>query len=203
MPLVATKRKVWTTRRKLIGNVLPALFFLPFVAYGIYWMLDRDDILGPGLWWVVAGVVAGWVALNFFALFGNSFMRRELKRELTAKRIDFSDPHFFVGFASPKFTNILDPHEDIGFLFLRNGVAEFVGEDNQVKVPKGEIKRVFFRPNVHSWVGLGRWICIEGVRKEARYRMHVESRERNFLMLNLSGGKKVKDQIAGWLKEPG
>lgn len=198
MPLVA--RKVWTTRRKWLGNVLPALFFLPPVAWGVYWMLENEVILGPGFWWVVAGVVAGWVALNLFGLFGNAFMQRELKRELAAKHVDFTDPHHFVGFASPKFTNILDPHEDIGFLFLRDGLMEFVGETNDVKIPKAEIQRVFFRPNVHTWVGLGRWICIEGTRKNTRFRMHIESRERDFLLLNLLGSRAVRRKIEGWLK---
>lgn len=198
MPLVA--RKVWTNSRKWAGNMLPAIFLLPFAGYGVFLMLKTNDVLGPGFWWVVAGVGSGWVALNLFGLIGNAFMRRELKRELVAKHVDFDSPHFFVGFASPKFTNILDPHEDIGFLFLREGSAEFIGEANNVKVPKPEIQRIFFRPNVHSWVGLGRWICIEGLRKQTKFRMHIESREKNFLILNLLGSRKVKDQISAWLK---
>lgn len=199
MPLVA--RKVWTNRRKWLGNLLPALFFLPPMAWGIYWMLQKDEILGPGLWWVIGGVLAGWLSLNLFGLIGNSFMRRELKRELVAKHVDFADPHFFVGFASPKFTNILDPHEDIGFVFLRENSVDFVGEDNNVKIPRAEIQRIFFRPNVHTWVGLGRWICIEGLRKKTRFRMHIEPRERDFLMLNLLSGRKVRDQIEAWFKK--
>jgi hypothetical protein len=191
-------RKVWTNRRKWLGNLLPALFFLPFLVWGIYWMHQNDTILGKGLWLVALGTALGWVGLNIFGLVGNAFMRRELKRELIAKGINFDDPHFFVGFASPKFINMLDAHEDIGFLFLRAEIVEFVGESNDVKIPRGEITRIHFRPNVHTWVGLGRWICIEGTHKKVRFRMSVEPREKNYLLLNLFTSGAVRAKIEAW-----
>ncbi|MBC8064465.1 MAG: hypothetical protein H7Y17_06525 [Chlorobia bacterium] len=193
-------RKVWTNRRKWLGNLLPALFFLPLNVWGIYWMMQNETILGKGLWLVALGTVCGWIGLNLFGLVGNAYMRRALKRELVAKHVDFNDPHFFVGFASPKFINILDAHEDIGFLFLREEMVEFVGESNNVKVPKVQIQRVIFRPNVHTWVGIGRWICIEGLHKKTRFRLSIEPRERNFLLMNLIGSGAIKKRILDWLK---
>lgn len=175
---------------------------LPLVGWGVLWMLERDTILGLGLWLVVGGVALGWIALNLFGLPGNAFMRRELKRELSSRGVDFSDPHYFVGFASPRFFNMLDAHEDIGFLFLRAETLEFVGEENRIKVPKFEVKQVRFRPNVHTWVGLGRWISIDCLRDAKRYRINVESRERNFLLLNLFASKSVKREIQAWLTKP-
>lgn len=196
MPLVS--RKVWNNRRKLLGNLLPALFFLPPAALGVKWMLDNDAIFGRGLWLMGLAVVLGWVGLNLFGLHANAFMRRELRRELEAKGHDFQDPHIFVGFASPRFFNILDAHEDIGFLFLRKGFLEFVGEANDLKVPREEIRRIRFRPNIHTWVGLGRWICIEGTQKNVNFRMSIEPREKNFLMLNLLDSKRVLGVIRAW-----
>jgi hypothetical protein len=196
MPEVAAK--VWTTQRKWIGNILPALLFIPFVAWGIVWMLQKDEIYGRGLLLVAIGVAAGWIGLNFFGLFGNGFMRRELKRILTARGIDFSDPHYFVGFATPRFSSVLDAHEDIGFLFLRPDTLQFVGEQHELKVPRSEISKVRFRPNVHSWVGLGRWISVEGVQGGTRFRMNVEPRERNYLLANLLSSKCIKRAILRW-----
>jgi hypothetical protein len=196
MRLVA--RKVWTNGRKWVGNLVPALFFLPFVAWGVHLMLKTDQILGSGLWFVAIGVLLGWIGLNIFGLSGNAFMRRELKRNLVAKNVSFDDPHFFVGFSSPRFFGVLDAHEDIGFLFLHEESLEFVGELNQVKIGKAEIQQIRFRPNVHTWVGLGRWISIDGQRKKSRFRMNVEPREKNFLLLNLLGSRAVKEQLRAW-----
>jgi hypothetical protein len=191
-------RKVWTNGRKWVGNLLPALFFMPPVAWGIYWMFKNDQILGPGFWYVALGTLLGWIGLNIFGLTGNAFMRRELKRNLIAKNVAFEDPHFFVGFSSPKFFGVLDAHEDIGFLFLRESTLEFVGEVNQVKIARGEIKEIRFRPNIHSWVGLGRWISIDGLRKKSRFRMNIEPREKNYLLLNLLTSRRVKEELQAW-----
>ena len=198
MPEVA--RTVWTNRLKWIGNIVPTLFMLPLVCWGIAWMVNNDAILGKGLWLVVAGVVLGWISLNLFGLPANAFMRRELKRELTAQGVTFDDPHYFVGFASPRFFNMLDAHEDIGFLVLRDGVLEFAGERHRMKVPRREVQRVRFRPNVHTWVGLGRWISIDCLRDAKRYRLNVESREHNFLLMNLVASKAMKRAIQDWLR---
>lgn len=162
-------------------------------------MVENDAILGKGLWLVCGGVALGWIGLNLFGLPGNAFMRRELKRELMAKGVDFTDPHYFVGFASPRFFNMLDAHEDIGFLFLHPESLEFVGEANRVKVPKSEVRQAKFRPNVHTWVALGRWISIDCIRSNKRYRLNVEPRERNFLLMNLFAGGAMRRQIQVWL----
>jgi hypothetical protein len=193
MPVVAGK--VWTTRRKWIGNLLPTLFFLPFVSWGVVWMFQKDEIYGRGLLLVAIGVLAGWVGLNLFGLLGNGFMKRELKRTLSARGVDFSDPHYFVGFATPRFSSILDAHEDLGYLFLRADALEFVGEEHELKIPRSEISKVRFRPNVHTWVGLGRWISIEGAHESARFRMNIEPREHNYLIGNLLISRSVRDAL--------
>ena len=198
MPEVAGK--VWTTSRKWMGNILPTLFFLPLVTWGVVWMFQKDEIYGRGLLLVALGVLSGWIGLNLFGLFGNGFMKREMKRVLSARGVDFSDPHYFVGFATPRFASMLDAHEDLGYLFLRADSLEFVGEEHELKVPCNEISKVRFRPNVHTWVGLGRWICLEGVQAGTRFRMNVEPRERNFLMGNLLLSRSVKDRIWSYVR---
>ena len=198
MPEVSNK--VWNNRRKWLGNLLPALFFFPFASYGVYWMYRNSTIFGVGMWFIVAAVVAGWLALNAFGLVANAFMRRQLEREFKAKGVDFSTPHFFVGFARPKFFSMLDAHEDLGFLFLRDNELAFVGESHQLALQRIQIRQIRFRPNVHTWVGLGRWISVDGVVKEARIRLNIEPRERNFLLLNLLDSKRVRRALESWLK---
>jgi len=192
------RRKVWNNGRKWAGNLLPALFFVPFAGLGVKWMLDKGSIFGPGLWLVVVGTVLGWLGLNIFGLYGNAFMRRELKRDLTAKGVDFNVPHLFVGFTTPRFFNVLDAHEDIGFVFLRQEILEFVGESHNLKVPRNEVTNIYFRPNIHTWVGIGRWICIEGTHKDKKFRLSIEPREKNFLILNLLEGKQTQMRLLKW-----
>lgn len=201
MPLV--RRKVWNNGRKWVGNLLPALFFIPFAGLGIKWMLDKNSIFGPGLWLVVVGTVMGWIGLNLFGLYGNAFMRRELQRDLKARGCDFDVPHFFVGFTTPRFFNVLDAHEDIGFVFLHSEVLEFVGEAHTVKVPRHEITNIYFRPNIHTWVGLGRWISVEGARKDKKFRLSIEPREKNFLLLNLLSSKEIRGRLLSWAGKRG
>ena len=183
-----------------MGNLLPAIFFLPLVAWGVVWMYQHDSILGLGLWLVIGGTAVGWLALNLFGLLGNAFMRREIKRNLTARGINFNAPNFFVGFARPRFFSILDAHEDLGYLFLRDEEIEFVGEDHRISLPRNQIQGIRFRPNVHTWVGIGRWISIEGKVKNLPVRLNIEPRERNYLLLNLLDGNRVKATLESWRK---
>jgi hypothetical protein len=194
------KPTVWTTRRKWLGNVIPALFYLPPLAYGVYWMIQQDEILGAGLWWVAASPVLAWMALNFFGFWENRKMQRELARELAAKDAKPPDDAVFVGFASPKFHGVLDAHEDIGFLVLRPEEIEFRGEHRSVKVPRGDVKTVRYRPNVHTLVGLGRWVSVEGISKGQPFRLLVEPRVKSTMIGNLMHGKRLRAQIEGWLK---
>jgi len=152
------KPTVWTARRKWLGNAIPALVYVPPLAFGILWMLQHQEILGLGLWLVAMAPILAWVALNFFGLFDNARMRRELLRELGSREQAIPDDALFVGFASPKYHGMLDAHEDVGFLLFLPQAIEFRGERRVVTVPRADIARVRFRPNIHTLVGLGRWV---------------------------------------------
>jgi hypothetical protein len=197
------KPTVWTTRRKWLGNLIPALFYLPPLAYGIFWMTQKDEILGVGLVYVAVSPVLAWIALNFFGLFENSRMRRELTRELRARESGLPDDALFVGFATPKYHGVLDAHEDVGFLIFGDSELEFRGERRSVQVPRREIALVRFRPNVHTLVGLGRWISVEGVSKGQPFRLLVEPRVRATMLGNLRQGKALKSRIEVWIKGTG
>ena len=105
----------------------------------------------------------------------------------------------FVGFCSPKYSGMLDAHEDVGFLcFYREGLT-FIGESRIVELDRSAIKSVGFRPNAHSIIGLGRWISIEGTKNGTPLRMMVEPRERPTLLGNLLRSNGLLKRIRAWV----
>jgi len=192
---------VWTARRKALGNVIPLLFWLPLTLAGIAVAVVREEVLGTGLWLIVAATVVGWLALNQFGFYQNGRMRRELERLMRAKGEDLSADRTFVGFASPRYHGLLDAHEDIGFLRILPDRLRFVSENRVLEVPKEDIREVRYRPNVHTIVGLGRWISVEGTAEGRPIRLLVEPRERGTMLGNLRYGPKLRAKLRRWLKE--
>ncbi|RYG23692.1 hypothetical protein EON82_13220 [bacterium] len=187
--------KVWTTGRKWAGNLVPFAIWLPFTVAGV-WTIVRDRAVTPtGVGLLALGVVLGWVGLSLFGFWGNAAMRRLLEARIKEK-----EHRWFVGFASPKFTGVLDAHEDVGFLIFRKDALVFAGDSRRVEMPKDSVVRVVFRPNVHTVVGLGRWVCVEGVVKGQPVRMFVEPRERPTMLGNLRLSSKLRAEIETWMK---
>lgn len=192
---------VWTTRRKVLGNVVPALVWLPVMGAGIAVMVVRAQILGLGLDLVAAATVLGWFALNQFGSYYNGQMRRQLERILKAQGEDLSGDPNFVGFATPRYSSLLDAHEDVGFLRLMPDRLRFVSETRTVEVMRSDVAGARFRPNVHTMVGLGRWVSVEGVSGGKPIRLLVEPRDRITMLGNLRQGKRLLARIRKWLKE--
>ncbi len=189
---------MWTTEKKLLGNLVPFLCWLPFAAWGL-WEVARDRAVTPhALAFLAFGTFVGWVALSFFGLWGNARMRR-----LMEARVREKDPKWFVGFASPRYTGLLDAHEDVGFLILGKDVLTFAGDSRRVELPRDNVVRVVFRPNVHTVVGLGRWVAVEGVVKGQPVRMLLEPRERNTMLGNLLQSGRLRQEIAAWAEGKG
>lgn len=189
---------VWTTGRKWLGNLVPFACALPFAAWGV-WIVARDRAVTPqGLGWLALGTVVGWIALSLFGFWGNATMRR-----LLAARLHPQGEPWFVGFASPKFAGLLDAHEDVGFLILGKDDLTFLGDSRRVELPKDCVVRVVFRPNVHTMVGLGRWVSVEGVVKGQPVRMLLEPRERPTMLGNLRLSGRLRREIEAWQRELG
>jgi len=191
---------VWTSRRKVMGNLVPALFWLPPMIAGIAVMAVTAQILGLGLWLIVAATVLGWLSLNQFGGYMNGRMRRELERLLRSRGEDLSGERNFVGFATPRYASLLDAHEDVGFLKLLPDRIRFVSETRVVEVPRAEVRGVRYRMNVHSLVGLGRWVSIEGESGGKPIRLLLEPRDRGTMIGNLRTGTKLKAKLKRWMK---
>lgn len=189
---------VWTTRRKWMGNLIPgAIWFIPTAA-GVTWCVSTDRYTGPGLWLVVAGLVYGWIALSRFGLFENSKMRAEFLAACKARGIKPKGESFFVGYASPRHSSMLDAHQDVGLLVLDPGILSYVGEVENLEIRRDTVVRVRFRANVHSLVGLGRWIAVEYLDGEERKALLVEPRDKVSLLANRRHGKYVIAKIRAW-----
>lgn len=183
-----------------MGNLLPALLSLPFGVIGFFVMLKQGQLLGSGLYWFALWPVSAIVFVNFLGLFQNNQMRKLLSKRVSAPLAEPKLGVWFVGFARPSYKDLLDPHEDIGFLIVRENRIEFLGESIQLEVKKSEITRIGFLPNVHTIVGLGGWMAIEGVVDGTRVRLLVEPREKKTLLGNLLLNGRLRKKLRNWVK---
>lgn len=195
----AGTNRLWTTGRKLPGNILPIIIGAPFLFYGVKEFpakgLSPDVLLS-----LIAFPVLTWIATNFLGLIGNIGLKNEVGKRLHQERPFDKTEKTFVGFARPGFNSLLDPHEDVGFLIVHHDHLEFWGSDVKVDLARADIKAVHFRPNPHSVVGLGRWICVEGESAGKSVRLLIEPRERATLLGNRAVGGRLKHRLEEWLK---
>jgi len=183
-----------------MGNLIPLLCMLPFALTGVVLMLRAHTVTPAGVALCLLSLVVGWVAVNQFGLFGNVRLRREVQRKVLAKAGRDASKGVFVGFARPSYVGLLDAHEDLGFLFFDSDGLEYLGEIHQVKLARKDILGVRFRGNVHSTLGLGRWVGIEAIHKGKRVRVLVEPREARTLLGNRKRGSRLRKEIVEWMK---
>lgn len=186
----------WTWRRKLLGNVLPILASLPFWAIWL-WRAVSKGLLDPvGLWLLVLTIMGSWIALNALGWPGNNAMKVALGRAYNAEKGIFTGPRWFVGAATPAFRDSWDPHEDVGFLVLHEDSLEFYGEKLRVSLDWASLTSVTRRANIHSFVGIGGWVCIDAKIQDQDVRLLIEPRERNFIVANRSIARQIAEQLA-------
>ena len=191
---------VWTARRRVLGNLIPAFFWLPPAVVGIFLIAVKGQLFGPGLWLLVLSTVLGWLAVNQFGFFENGWMRWQLERILKSDGKELTGELVFVGFATPTYSSMLDAHEDVGFLRILPDRLVFASESRNVEVMKSSVTEVRFRMNVHTLVGLGRWVSVEGKVNDKPIRMLLEPRERPTLLGNLLYSKKLRQKLIDWRK---
>ena len=196
--VVPTRPHVWTTFHKFMGNFIPFVLAAPFAAYGLWWMLSRGEILGRGLAVFAFAPVIAWLAMNFLGLFQNGAMRNEMSVFLRGMKPKLSAPRYFVGVATPRYSSLLDPHQDVGFLILHPDRLEFFGDHLNLAMMRQSISHIGFRWNAHSLVGLGRWVTVDGMMNEHRVRLQIEMRERPTLFGNMLLTGRLKKRLEQW-----
>ncbi|MER3466900.1 MAG: hypothetical protein C4340_07430, partial [Armatimonadota bacterium] len=106
----------------------------------------------------------------------------------------------FVGIATPKHRSLLDPHEDVGWLWMEGGELRFKGERLSLSIPQEVILRAGYRANAHTILGLGRWVVVEGVREGKRFALKIEPREKRTLLANKREGARLLTALRAWLR---
>jgi len=193
-------KPVWTTGRKLAGNVLPLMFSLPLLVLGIKGY-PATGMSGSTLVYLVLFPIVGWIATNFFGPCGSWGLKQVMGKRLHHERPFDKTEKLLVGFARPSYRGLLDPHEDVGFLILHPDRIEFFGGSTTVELSKADIQSVSHRSNPHTWLGLGRWVCVEGQSEGKPFRLLIEPRDRASLIGNLILGSKLRQRILAWLAE--
>ncbi len=190
--------KVWTSRRKWMGNLVPGLFWLAPTVGGIYWIIHTNVMIGPGLWVLIGGQAFGWLALNSFGLFENGRIRRDSMRNLAHRQPPPPGPVVFVGCASTRHHSLLDAHEDVGFLSFGKYELEFIGDEKRMRILREQVQKIHFLPNVHTIMGLGRWVAVEATIGGLPVRLLVEPREKDTMLGNLLISSWLKQVIEDW-----
>lgn len=203
--LTKTAPRVWTRRRRLLGNLVPAFFSMPLAVAGLLMMAsqarDSGQILGSGLLVFFLSFPVGWFAVNLFGLFQNTQIHREMRLRLQASGRFESVPTHFVGFASPSYVGLLDPYEDVGFVLMHPDRLEFVGDSLRLSLKRDHVTRVRLRPNLYTFLGLGCWIVIDGLVGDVPIQMRMGLRERPTLLGNLLLAPRFRKELEDWIRQ--
>jgi len=192
-------KPIWTASKKIIGNVVPLALASPFLVLGLKHFFQFGYSLKAGLW-LAAFPVVGWLATAVFGLPGNRGMKDEMSRRWHLEHAFDPTPKVFIGFARPSFKGLLDAHEDVGFLVLHADRLEFFGSQLQYELQKKDVREIRFRANPHTWLGLGRFVAVEGEVEGKPVRMLCEPREASTLIGNFRRSRPLKEQLFAWWK---
>lgn len=180
-----------------MSNLLPLLFVAPLPAIAVH--LAQQGRNDQALWVWIAFVPALWLAINFFSLFQNRRIQREMMGKLFANRTDQPIRRFFVGFARPKRRVAIHTHEDVGFLLMYPDKLEYFGDRFRYVIERPSIRRIAFGANINTLLGLGRWILIEAEVDSKRIRLQIEPRERGTMIGNLLFSSKMCKELKDWV----
>ena len=179
---------------------MPALFWLPPALVGVFLIAKQGQYLGSGLWFLIASTVIGWFAVNQFGFFENEKMRKHLERILKAQEKPIVGEFIFVGFATPKYSSMVDAHEDVGFFRIMDDRIQFISETRSMDILKSDIREIGYRANVHSILGLGGWVSVDATVGDRRFRLLIEPRERNSMLASKKYRVRLVKRLNGWLK---
>jgi hypothetical protein len=195
--MAGSGRPVWSTARKVVANIVPLAALVPLAAtLAVLWPTE-----GPGLRVVAlcaAFPVVGWLAVGLLGMVGNGAVRREMERRLDRALPGCRDSRMFVGFAGPGHRSALDPHEEVGWLLVREDALELVGDRTRTLVPRCRVRAVRRAPNSHTWLGLGGWVAIEWEAEGSPALALVEPRESPTHFGNRPLGRDLASQLDEW-----
>ena len=183
-------RRVWTAYRAWMSNLIPLLLVAPLPPIA-YWLDNAFSFWYALPVWALFPF-ALWLSINFFGLFQNEKMKRELSHKKPSGLYSV-----FCGFRRPSASVYLHPHEDLGWFVIGNDFVEFIGDRLNYKLQKNEVTAIRLVPNINSLLFLGGWVCIEARSEGKRLRMLIEPRENRTMTAN----RKLRRELAKQLRE--
>jgi len=157
-------------------------------------------VFGWGLIFIVLFPVVLWTSVNLLGLAGNARMRDQIQRLVTQRGTEIPKEAWFCGFSRPGEFGVLDPHLDLGFVWMDDKAVYFHGETVIVALKKECVSDIHRRWNPHSWVRLGGWIALEGEVDAKQVRLLIEPRQEKTLLRNRALTFRIIEQLKDWQK---
>lgn len=176
-------KRIWSLPRQLAGNFIPLALAFPFFFSGIV-LLNRGDV---GFAWLACGLSAwvGIVAVNRLGYFQNSTMKREFNWRHQRELQVLQGTRYFAGVATSHYVSLLDPHEDIGFLYFDPAGIRFFGEEIRILIPFERVTSVKRAFNPHTLFLLGGFVEVQFLNEDGKPNLlKIELREEKTVSRN-------------------
>jgi hypothetical protein len=189
-------KPVWTTYRKLMGNLIgmAAMAIVVVAGFG----LGYGSTFGEKAAIVLVALVVGLIVFHYTGLFQNARMRTAMAKR--AERLPEWEgaERFFVGYATRGYAGALDPHEDVGWLLLSPDELVFEGERYRFRYPRRGIGRVGRSFGVHSLVGVS-WVSAIAVADDgAAASLRFESRDADHIFSLRRANLRLRKSLQVW-----
>lgn len=169
------KPRIWTTRRKVLGNAIPFACGVAAVAIGY------PAVAG---WSFLPAWIITYMSLNCFGFFQNAKIRQELT--------DLGAKGELVGFVFDRPPSLLDAHAEVGMMHLTSKRLTITTEERKLEWPLTSVIDVIERPNPHTFLGLGGWIQLE---LEGQPPLKLESRARDTMRASRAETRRLYLQL--------
>lgn len=194
--------KKWNLMRKTVGNVVPLALAFP-LALVVGQHVAMGEITMTTVYYGIGFLVALWLATALLGNIGHAGIRKSLAAAMNARAPFDKSRRIFVGFSTAKYKNILDAHEDVGYLVLRPEALEFFGTHHNPTISKSRVTSISFKRNAHTLVGFGGWIVIQADFAGKKAPIYIEPREKATLFGNARYRKRLKIELEQWKREAG
>jgi hypothetical protein len=180
-----------------MGSVIPLIFTAPVLALGTREAVEQGFTLTL-LGYVALVMVVGWVTTSLFGQVGSGGVKRWMAHKLQDERPADPNPKWFIGFATPDYRSMLDPHEDLGWLVLAEDEIDLIGTQLRLQIPRGALTQVTRKANPHTALGLGGWIAIDWEENGVVSQIFLEPRARPTVLGNKLMIKRLIVELETW-----
>ena len=171
-----TQRRIWSTRRQVLGNIVPVLLgvAVAVICFPFGLMVQA-----------VAGIIATWVGIDRFGFFENKKIDQELRARTGAEGE-------LIGFVYRRPPTIYDAHAEIGLLRVTPKAILVVTEDESIEFDRADIIESYREKNIHSILLLGGWLVLKLSSGEL---LKLESRKFNSMMVSSMRTNALQDKV--------